>query len=279
MKKKFFLFILILTVGSNTISYAQGDLLIEPHRVVFEKNEVKKVITLLNTGDETATYTVSFVQRRMNEDGSFTAITEPDSLDRFADPFLRIYPRTVTLSGREGQTVMLQRRRNTKMEPGEYRSHLYFRAVPEEEIKPLENTEIENDEDAFSVNITPIYGISIPIIIRSGEVNALATLTDLKIPNFQEPEISFTLNREGNISVYGDFIVEYFPVKGEPFIVGRQNGVAIYTTINKRYISINLDKTSEMDLSKGLIKISYIGRAGANKKGDYYATESLLLER
>lgn len=279
MKNNFFLLILILFGNSYNIIHAQGDLLIEPHRVVFEKNQVKKVITLINTGDKTATYSVSFVQRRMNEDGSFTAITETDSLNRFADPFLRIYPRSVTLSGREGQTVMLQRRRNSIMEPGEYRSHLYFRAAAEEKTKPLENTETKADENSFSVNITPIYGISIPIIIRSGEVNALATLSDLKILNLQEPEISFTLNRKGNISIYGDFTVEYFPVKGEPFIVGRQNGVAIYTTINKRYISIKLDKTSEMDLSKGLIKISYIGRAGADVKEVYYATESLLLER
>jgi hypothetical protein len=275
MKNRILFFILILTGSSSILIHAQGNLLIEPSRIVFEKSEIKKVITLMNTGDETATYTVSFVQRRMNEDGSFKVITKPDSLDRFADPFLRIYPRQVTLLAGEGQLVMLQRRRNTNMEPGEYRSHLYFRH--EIKTEPQVNNENNNSINLFSVKITPIFGISIPIIIRTGKVNVSATLSDLKITNLQEPEISFTLNRKGNISIYGDFTVEYFPVKGKPFIVGQKNGIAIYTNINKRYISIKLDKTSEIN-NKGLIKISYISRAGVNKK-EVYATENLLLER
>jgi hypothetical protein len=276
MKNKILFLILIILTGSSTILiHAQGKLLIDPSRVVFEKKQIKKVITLMNTGDQTATYTVSFVQRRMNNDGTFTAITEPDSLSRFADPFLRIYPRQVTLLAGEGQLVMLQRRRNANMESGEYRSHLYFR--DEKKTKPLGNNEFKDSLNSFSVKITPIFGISIPIIIRSGEVNVSATLSDLKIPNLQEPKISFTLNRKGNISLYGDFVVEYFPVKGKPFVVGARNGLAIYTNINKRYISIKLDKTSKFNLSEGFIRISYKSRTANGK--EVYASEDLLLEK
>jgi hypothetical protein len=64
--------------------------------------------------------------QRMNEDGSFTL--SQDEGAPFADPYLRIYPRQVTLELKEGQSIVLQVRRTVNMPDGEYRSHIYFRS-------------------------------------------------------------------------------------------------------------------------------------------------------
>ena len=66
------LFILFFT----TSLFAQGDLLITPRRVVFEGNKRVEELNLSNTGTDTSTYNVSFVQYRMTEDGTFQEITE-----------------------------------------------------------------------------------------------------------------------------------------------------------------------------------------------------------
>lgn len=272
MKNKLFLMLIIL-VYSNVETYAQGDLLITPNRVIFEGRKTKEVLNLLNTGKETTTFSVSFVQRHMNEDGSFTIISSDEPGQMFADPYIRIYPRQVTLLPGEAQVVMLQRRRKADMQDGEYRSHLFFRSEKNYNALGKQN---KDPSKAFSVEITPIFGISIPIIIRSGELSAIATLSDLKLENQQNTQLTFTLNRKGKSSIYGDFTVEYFPLKGKSYIIGVMKGVAVYTTINKRYMSIKLNKTPGMNLDTGILKLKYTSR-GSGEKREVHAVEDLQI--
>ena len=258
MNNKLFIFLLIVFETLTFNSFAQGDLYITPNRVVFEGRKQKEMLSLANTGKDTATYSISFVQRRMNEDGSFTIIEVPDEGAPFADAYLRIYPRQVTLAPNEGQTVVMQVRRTSDMKEGEYRSHLYFRS--EKNYKPL-GEERKDSVNTVSVNLIPIYGISIPIIIRTGNTEATTSMSGLKLETKdQENNITFTLHRTGNSSVYGDFVVEYIPDRGKSIQVGAANGVAVYTNLNKRNMPIKLQLTPEMDLSNGKIKVSYVGR-------------------
>ena len=276
MKNKLFSFTIIFIVFCSFQTSSQGDLLINPHRVIFKATQVKEIIDLMNTGEETTTYVVSFVQRRMNENGSFSIITTPEAGQKFSDSHLRIYPRRITLIPGEGQAVMLQRKRNRSLPEGEYRSHLYFRA--EKKSIPLANRDDQSEDTAaVGVSITPVFGTTIPIIIRSGTLDVVATLSDLKIVNSKNPKITFTANRIGNISTFGDFDVEYIPLKGKSYSIGVQRGVAIYTTIEKRFISINLSTTkSNFNFKEGSIKVSYTSREGS-KETIIYNTAELFL--
>ena len=273
MKSKFYLIIAFLIVCFGHEVSAQGDLLITPNRVVFEGRKQKEGLNLINTGKETTTYSVSFVQRRMNEDGSFERIEEPDPGQMFATPYLRIYPRQVTLAPGEAQVVMLQYTRKPDMFDGEYRSHLYFRS--EKNYSPLGAEEKENPK-AVSVQLIPIFGMSIPVIIRSGNVSANAILTDLKVEELEDTKLSFALNRTGNISVYGDLKIEFIPVKGKPYEVGAMKGVAVYTNLTKREVSIKLNITPGMSLKNGKLKVSYTSRDDA-KKQEIFAEAELEL--
>lgn len=193
----------------------------------------------------------------MNEDGSFTIIEKPDSGQMFADPYLRVFPRKVTLAPREPQVLALQCRRRSDMVPGEYRSHLYFRS--EKNNNPLGSDKTQDDTTVLKVQLTPIFGISIPIIIRSGEVVAKASLSELKLDLQQDtiPYLKLTLNRTGNASIYGNVTIDYIPVKGKPYEIGALNGVGVYTNVGKRFISIKLNKTPGMTLKNGKLKVRY----------------------
>lgn len=237
-------------------SIAQGDLLIFPKRIVLEGTIKSSSINLTNTGKDTARYTVSFVQIRMKEDGSFENITQPDPNQYFADPYLRIFPRKVILGPSEAQVVKIQLQKTDLMAPGEYRSHLYFRAMPD--VKPLGEKEIQKDTTSISVKLIPVFGITIPIIIRKGETTASVSLTNLSFSKLNDsiPVINIDFNRSGNISVYGNIRVNLVLSNGRTTKVGEIDGFGVYTPGTLRKCKIELKKG--VDYSEGKLVISYL---------------------
>jgi P pilus assembly chaperone PapD len=240
-----------------TNAIAQGNLLITPRRVVFEGNVKSIDLNLANSGQDTATYAISLVQIRMKDEGGFETITEPDPGQLFADKNIRFYPRTVTLGPAEAQVIKVQLIKPNELAAGEYRSHFYFRAVPR--TKPLGEEEAPKDSSTISVQLTPIFGITIPVIIRVGENNSKVTLSDIKFQNVNDtiPRISFTFNRTGKMSVFGDIAVDYISPQGKISRVGIANGIAVYTPNLIRHFQFNLNKIPGIDYKSGTLKIIY----------------------
>jgi hypothetical protein len=274
--QKVLLLLLIPIFSLSMPSMAQGDLLITPIRVVFDGNKQKETLNLVNMGKDSATYSISFVQYNMQEDGSFIIIENPDSGQMFADPYLRIFPRKIKLAPGEPQVMMLQCRRKTDMPVGEYRSHLYFRAEKNSQSLGMKNP--SGDTTQLTVQLIPVYGLSIPVIIRSGAVNASATLSNLKLDIGQgiEQILSLNINRTGNISIYGDITIEYSPAQGKPYEIGTVKGVGVYTNINKRTIAVKLNNTSGKPLTDGKLKVQYI--SNGETKRVVYAEEEMEIK-
>jgi P pilus assembly chaperone PapD len=254
---------------------AQGNLLITPRRVVFEGSKRSMDLNLANTGQDTATYAISLIQIRMKDDGGFETITEPDPDQRFADRFIRYFPRTVTLGPNEAQVVKVQLIRSGELLDGEYRSHFYFRAIPR--TLPLGEEEKVKDTTTISVRLTPVFGITIPVIVRKGESMVRVILSDLvfEIINESEPRISFVFNRSGNISVFGDLTVDHISPQGKITRVGVANGVAVYTPNAMRKFQFNLNKVPDVDFSSGNIRVIY--SASSDVKPVRYAEAELPL--
>jgi hypothetical protein len=258
-------FLAILLLNSGT-SMAQGDLIIYPKRIVFEGAKRSQEINLANSGMDTARYMLSVVQIRMKEDGTFEQIAEPDPGQSFADKYFRIFPRNVVLAPNEAQTVKIQLTNTGELQPGEYRSHLYIRA--EGEKTPLGEKEPAKDSTAISVKLVAVFGISIPVIIRSGENTAEISLSDISFqqPKDTLPSVKFTFNRSGNMSVYGDIAVDYISPEGKTTRVGLAKGLAIYTPTAKRIFNLPLNQAAGVDYHKGSLHLSYSYDAAKNEK-------------
>lgn len=255
---------------------AQGNLLITPRRVVFEGSKRTQELNLANTGLDTAKYNVSIVQYRMKEDGSFEEITVPDSGQNFADKFIRFFPRTVTLAPNEAQVVKMQLTKADQMTPGEYRSHVYFRAVPKQTA--LGTTEAVKDSTSIGVKLIPIFGITIPVIIRSGESTMKVNLSDLKLEMISDtiPRLQFTFNRTGNQSVYGDILVEHISPRTVITPVGTVRGIAVYTPNTVRRFQMDLEKKANVDFHSGNLKITF--SAQSDTKPEKFAEAVLKLQ-
>lgn len=257
------------------VSHAQGNLLITPRRIVFDGSRRVMDITLANTGIDTATYNVSLIHYRMNEDGSFTEITEPDPGQKFADGNLRFFPRSVTLAPNEAQMVKMQVTNINKLEPGEYRSHAYFRSVPLVTALGDENQIV--DSTALSIQLIPIFGISIPVIIRVGTSDMTASITDMELETTPEEtkRLSIKINRQGNMSVYGDIQVSHIATNREETILSNINGLAVYTPNPSRVIKIDLNTEKKIDYSSGKLLITFVGQS--DTKPQKYAEATIEL--
>ena len=260
---------LLGALGATAAQARRGpsDLLIAPTRVVFEGRLRTAEITLVNVGSATATYRISFVHLRMDEQGGTkeiaAAAAEPG--ERFADELIRYSPRQVTLEPKVAQTVRMQVRKPADLEPGEYRSHLLFRAVP----STAPDLGTAQDPAAFSVQLTAIYGVSIPIIVRHGDTAAKATLSELEIapPSGAEatPALRFRIGRTGNQSIYGNLTVTFVPARGKPSVVGLANGVAVYTPNPLRRAVIPLRAPPGVVLKNGRLHLAYTKQEKGNE--------------
>jgi len=245
---------------------AQGDLLLYPKIIVFDGSKRSQTLNVANTGKDSVRYFISVLQIRMNDDGSFQTITQPDSAQFFADKNFRFFPRTVFLGPNESQTVKMQLVNTGQLAAGEYRSHLYFRA--EAEKQPLGAEPPNNDTSAIAVKLVAVFGISIPVIIRIGETNSIVDFSDLSFQMVRDtmPELKITFNRSGNASIYGDISVDHISNQGKVTRIGIVKGMALYTPNKLRHFNLPLDKNPSVDYHSGKLHLVYTTQPDASSR-------------
>jgi len=258
-----YLFFFALLALISLQSKAQGDLLIYPKRVVFEGAKRSYTLNLANSGRDTVRYLISVVQVRMSAHGAFENITQPDPGQNFAIKYFRFFPRSIILAPNEAQSVKIQLVNTSELAPGEYRSHIYFRAEPDK--RPLGEEAIAGDSTSISVNLVAVFGISIPVIIRIGESTTNVNLTDaeFELKEGSIPSLKITFNRSGNMSAYGDVAVDHISEQGKITRVGMAKGMALYTPNLFRHFKLTLDNNMGVDYHQGKLRITYTTQADA----------------
>jgi P pilus assembly chaperone PapD len=261
-KANFFLAILLLVISTFSVTNANaaGQLMVSPTRIVFEGNERTKQVNLINNGSETGRYRISFVRRKMTGDGKFIEVAENEP-GMYSDDIVRFSPRQVTLQPGQSQTVRLMLRKKRDMQDGEYRSHMLFQSLPDPATSDISDL-ADNDSTGLTVQLIPVVGITIPVIVRQGKLNSTVSLSDFEMKQANtvkaETTLSFRINREGSSSAYGDFRIYFTPRGGESVVVGQVNGVAVYTPLASRSVEIRLQPPSGLNLSNGELHISFL---------------------
>jgi len=230
---------------------AQGDLLIAPTRVILDGRRGTQVI-LSNIGSEEATYRVGLELRRMLENGRLVPVEEGEASEAEAAALemIRYAPRRITLPPGQPQAVRLAARPGADLPDGEYRVHMSFKAIP----KPREVTQPQTDADGVQIKLIPIYGVTIPIIVRHGKVSAQVAINQPRVVAGDDgPELALTLSRSGDSSTYGELRVTK-PGSEEPLVLSR--GLAVYTDIASREVRIPLSEEQAANLT-GQLRFEY----------------------
>ncbi len=233
--------------------------LIFPKRVVFAGRTRSAEVTLVNRGNRPLTYRVELVERRMTPAGALVELDAPPADERSARALLRYAPRQVVVPPESSQKIRLLLRKPADLAVGEYRSHLLCRALPSTDSDfDLESLE---DDKSVAVQLTTLPAVSIPVIVRHGELSASVHLSDVVLDTGPDPELSFRLAREGQASVYGDLNASWIPrVDGSETVVVRVKGVAVYATLPAVKLRFALRPPIGTRFADGRLRLSFRSR-------------------
>jgi P pilus assembly chaperone PapD len=188
----------------------------------------------------------------MKADGTLESVTTANDREKAAESMILYAPRKVTLPPNQPQSIRVTARAPQGLPDGEYRVHMLFRAIPDP--KPV--TE-KVQKDTLSFRLIPVYGVTIPVIVRLGQLEATAGIADVKkIVDDGKPAVKLDLTRNGDRSVYGEVRVTR-PGVDEPIAVA--NGIAIYPEVIGRSVVVPIDPKYAAQAT-GPVKVSYVER-------------------
>ena len=255
-----------------------GDLLVAPTRIVLDGRKGAEVV-LNNIGEEPAVYRVSVEFRRMDQDGGLNDVAQPTADDQKAADMIIYAPRRVTLAPHEPQAIRIAARAPQGIPDGEYRVHLLFRAIPP--ATPVVQAAASEPEKGLRFQLTPVYGVTIPVIVRLGNLQATAGIADVHLEKKarplgnghatlpvcslssnsitcpetgQKPVVSLELSRTGTRSTFGEVRV-FKPGVKDP--IALLKAVAIYTEINQRHVDVPVNPAFKGELA-GPVTVQYV---------------------
>lgn len=232
---------------------AQGDLLVAPTRVIISGGGTSEVI-LSNIGSRPATYRIGLELRRMLPDGDLddVEVANANVTEQAALGMIRYAPRRITLAPGAPQSVRISARPGAELPDGEYRVHMSFRSIPD--AIPVEEVAAANTGQGFQIRLQPVYGVTIPVIIRKGQLEALATIANPQLVREGSGTfLKLDLTRKGARSVYGELAVIARGVKDPVFIA---RGIAVYPELERRSVELQISAEQAAKL-KGPLRFEY----------------------
>lgn len=265
--------------GTGAMAQGAGDLIVTPTRVVLEGRDRAAQVTLSNQGAAAAVFRISLIAMDMDENGNLEEVDPQAAGIATAEDLIRYAPRQIQIAPGATQVVRLSVRKPAGLEDGEYRSHMFFRAVPDESAGRNVADDAELEDNELRVQLIPIYGITIPVIVRHGELHADVGLSGIEIleADADRPaRIALTMTREGDRSAFGDVTATYTPADGGGSVVVAQvTRVAVYTPRDSRRLVLPLRLPEGVPLGQGTLRVEY--RATAKAGGRLLAETTVQL--
>jgi P pilus assembly chaperone PapD len=229
-----------------------GDLLVAPTRIVLDGRKGAEVI-LNNIGEEPATYRVSVEFRRMTEDGGLVDVPQPTAEDQKAADMIVYAPRKVVLAPHQPQAIRIRAIPAQGLPDGEYRVHLLFRAIPP--ANPVVQAAATEPARGLRFQLTPVYGVTIPVIVRLGNLQATARINNVHLDQKNGKSlVALDIARSGPRSTFGEVRVLKAGVKAP---IAIQKAVAIYTEIGVRHVAIPVDEAYNGQVA-GPVTVQYV---------------------
>jgi hypothetical protein len=242
----------VTTVGAN--------LNVTPKRVTFSRNQRSATVYIFNQGTTAATFDVALIDRVMLPDGQIMSAEEaaktPESkayVDKIksAKEMLLISPRRVTLAPGKGQTIRLRAIERPDAGASEFRSHLTITTIPPRDTGVTAEEVSSGQPGALRIVINSVFGLSIPAIVRQGDIDVRAAIENPRIeyanlsPDGVKPPqrtavMVFEVARLGQNSLFGNFEVRPTGSRGDPLGVAR--GVGVYTELDRRTVRVPLSR-------------------------------------
>lgn len=213
-----------------------ANLLVNPTRVDLDNHKNRSaVFSLMNRGEKTSRYNIYFEDKHMLDSGEFVTL-ERNSAAFSLSKYVRYSPRRVNIEPEQAVKVRLAARLPKSIEKGEYRSYIVFHQIP---LAPEKKDSAADESDVFSLSISAYLKISVPVILRVGDLDSELSLSH-SVLDAGSNTLQVTLKRGGNRSTYGDIEVINADTNE---IVGASKNVAIYTELSERTFSVPITES------------------------------------
>lgn len=239
MKKLFFILLALLSGA------AYANISLSPFYIEFDANSSNRSaqVRFTNTTNRNQTYNIRMVNFAQSSDGGYVPISTPRDGNPFASTYLEFSPRVVSLEPGESQVVRLLRRGMAGVPDGEYVSHLMI----QEDAANVPSA--PSGGDGLIINLRPIYGVSIPVMIEKGKLSSTARVAGTKILRDGDKYVAdITVERFGNRSFRGTLIV-----RDNGREIGRVDNFRIFMTTPSRVLRVPLSGGPGDDISVTLI--------------------------
>lgn len=255
--------------------------LVAPDRAVFEGRTRTTELYLVNNSNKTHTYVISLANFRFTETGSFVRVPDNESVDHRADTYIRYSPRRVILEPNKQQVVRLQFNKPANLPDGEYRSYIVFQILPDTPPSDAGDSSAQNeDPQAIRINLVPVFGLLVPLIVRVGSLSASVNLSNLALvsdPESGAKSLSLIVERSGNRSVNGDVSVDY-EMEGKVVTPVGKKRILMYVAQDRLTVSIPLSFPDGTSLDKGFLSVRFVESTGQEDKDEpIVATARLAL--
>jgi hypothetical protein len=272
--KLFFAFQLLILSFSVSTLFAQGTLMIDPKRIVFENAKRSDIVTMYNSGSDTTTYFIGFKHFDMLENGSLKDVDSAKTKTVFSDNLFRYFPRAVKLNPHSSQAVRLQFMKPKDLAKGEYRTHLY---IVEAEPKKAIGAGSSDTDKSISLSLHALVAMAVPVIARYQTKGVTVSLSDLALSGPDTAgrlTAAFAMHREGDESCYGNLSLAYKAPGGKITVLSETKGTGLYSSVDKRNYSMIFKLPESLKLEKGgTLKLEYHRVDGSAKDILFASTE------
>lgn len=235
---------------------------ITPRRVVFDAGKRTEAVYVFNQGAEPVTVDVALVDNVMLSSGEIAPMGEiarkgnlaqaTATRMRSARDLILATPSRLRLEPGKGKAVRIRASLPDQAGDGEWRSHLTVSTVPSAETGVTAETAAQPPQNELAFRIQSVFGISIPLILRSGVVAAAANIGSISLERGETPDpnggvrrsvplLSFTLNRSGTNSIYGNLEARA-ENGGSREVIGFIRGIAVYPELDERKVALQLTR-------------------------------------
>lgn len=250
-------------LAAPAISPAAGsaNINITPRRVIFDRNKRAEAVYVFNQGNAAAVVDVALVDNVMLASGEIVPVgraaekgaeaVAAAATIKSAKPMLLAAPSRLVLAPGQGRTIRLRATLPEGDASAEYRTHLTVTNVPPADTGLTAEQAAAAGRGELVLRIQSIFGLSIPLIVRTGAVNSAATLGAIHAGDDKgKPVLDVPIRRSGANSVYGNI-----EVRSGKDVVGLVRGLGVYPEVAERTARVPLNRA----LRKGEnVTVSYL---------------------
>lgn len=231
-------------IGFPHVVEARVDIL--PRKVVIEGRDRGGEITILNMFDKPGLYRLNIINYSQDEEGVYTLLEEPLSPHFDPEKLVRVSPKQFEVGANGRQKIRIAVKKPDDLPEGEYRFHVVatrYDTVAQQRA----SSDVQEREGQVSVQMSMNLGVSIPVVVRHGDLDSSATITNIEIKDSEAAgdvipaDAHVTIQRDGNASALGRINVFYTGQGVKKERIGEISNMNVFHEIQERVVKVPLE--------------------------------------